>query len=433
MRKVTATRPTSETAAPVSMATSYYVLALLTLVWALQFTNISIINIVLEPIKKEFTLSDTMMGLMVGFAFTLISSLLSMPVARLADRKGRISIVALGVTFWSVMTTLGGCAQSVVHLLLARVGLGIGGSVAPAPGNSLASDYFPKDKLPMAMAIMSLAPCIGAQAAFLVGGFAGTYWGWRSAFFLAGIPGIVVAALLYFTVQEPHRGLQDGMHADFRDYTIGETLRFFLENRTYFLMVIGFTFTGFADLALNTWFVAFMMRVHRMTMLQVSTFGGTLSSIGSAAGVLLGGVIIAHLGQKDDRWKIAGPGITSFLAGPILIVFLFAPMPWTYAALFCSVLLMGFRMGPILGLVQSVVKVRMRAFAAATLFLIGTLFGSGAGPLIIGAFNDYLNPAYGPYAIRYSLLCVPAASMMGALFFLWAGQHVRKDIRRSLV
>jgi MFS family permease len=429
--KQTAERQAEETKKPVSMAKSYYVLALLTLVWALQFTNISIINIVLEPIKKEFALSDTMMGLMVGFAFVLIGSLLSMPVARLADRKGRIAIIAVGVTFWSIMTSLGGFARSVTQLLLARVGLGIGGSVAPAPGNSLVSDYFPKDKLPLAMAIMSMAPCIGGLAAFLIGGYAGTYWGWRSAFFFAGIPGFVVAGLLYFTVKEPHRGLQDGKNADTRDYGLGETLRFFIENKTYFLMVLGFTFTGFSDLALSTWFVAFMMRVHQMTMLQVSTVGGTLNSLGGIAGVLLGGIIVGYLGKKDDRWKIVAPGITSFLAGPALIVFLFAPMPWTYVAIFCAVLLMGFRMGPILGLVQSVVKVRMRAFAAATLFLVGTLFGSGAGPLIIGAFNDYLDPTHGPLAIRYSLLCVPAMSMFGALFFLWAGRHVREDINRS--
>jgi len=285
----------------------------------------------------------------------------------------------------------------------------------------------------MALAIMSLAPCIGSLAASWIGGLAGTYWGWRSAFFLVGIPGFIVAGLLRFTVKEPHRGLQDGTHADTRDYSVGETLRFFFENKTYLFMVIGFTFTGFADLALSTWFVAFMMRVHRMTMLEVSTLGGTLSSIGGIAGVLLGGVVIGYLGKKDDRWKIVGPGMTSFLAGPILLVFLFTPMPWTYVGLFCSVLFMVFRMGPVLGLVQSVVKVRMRAFAAATLFLIGTLIGSGAGPLIIGAFNDFLNPTYGSLAIGYSLLCVPAASMLGALFFLWAGRHVKEDIKRSLV
>ena len=142
--------------------------------------------------------------------------------------------------------------------------------------------------------------------------------------------------------------------------------------------------------------------------------------------------MIAHLGKRDDRWKIVGPGLTSLFAGPVLIAFLFAPMPWTYVAVFCAMILMVFRMGPILGLVQSVVRVRMRAFAAATLFMVGNLVGSGAGPLIIGAINDHLNPIYGRGAIRYSLLCVPALSMLGALFFIWAGRYVKEDIRKSL-
>jgi MFS family permease len=174
------------------------------------------------------------------------------------------------------------------------------------------------------------------------------------------------------------------------------------------------------------------MRVHGLGLVQVSNLGGILSPLGGFTGVLLGGAVISHVSEKNDKWKIVGPGITSLLAGPVLIVFLFAPLLVSWAALFCSVLLMTFRMGPILGLSQMVVKVKMRAFATATLFLIGNLFGAGAGPLIIGALNDFLNPKYGTLAVRYSLLCVPAASMIGALFFLWAGRYVREDIKRSL-
>jgi MFS family permease len=430
MKQAAAVRRESETQS-VSMGKAYYVLILLTLVWAFQFANIQIVNVVLERIRIEFQQSDTVMGLIAGMAVVLFGSFLSMPVARLADRKGRISIVAIGVTLWSVMTALGGFAQSILQLLLSRIGYSIGGSVSPAPGNSLVADYFPKQKLAMAMAILSTAPCIGGLIAAWIGGKVGTIWGWRGAFIAVGIPGLIIAALLYFTVKEPLRGIQDGSHADKRDFGVGETLRFFIENKTYFYIVIGFTFTGFADLALSTWFIPFMERVHHKTMLEASTFGGTLSAIGGLAGVLLGGAVIGYLGKKDERLRIVGPGITSFLAGPVVLAFLFAPMPWTYLAVFCSMILMTFRMGPMLGLVQSVVKVRMRAFAAATLFLIGNLIGSGGGPLLIGTINDHLKPAYGALAIRYSLLCVPIASMLGALFFIWAGRHVKEDIRKS--
>jgi MFS family permease len=420
-------------AMPVSLIKAYYVLVLLTLVWALQFANIQIVNIVLEQIKSDFRVSDTAMGLIAGIVVTLLGSLLSMPVARLADRKGRLAIVSIGVTFWSIVTTLGGFAQNVLQLVLARIGFGIGGSVSPAPGNSLVADYFPKNKLPMAMAIMSMAPCIGGLLAAWIGGIVGsTHWGWRGAFVAVAIPGFLVAALLFFTVKEPVRGIQDGKHADTRNYGIGETLRFFFENKTYFLIVIGFTFSGTADLALATWFVPFMQRVHKTSLLEASTLGGTLNSIAGIIGVLLGGFIISYLGRKNDRWKIVGPGITSLAAGPVLLVFLFAPMPWAYVGLFFAMILLTFRMGPILGLVQTVVKVRMRAFAAATLFMIGTIIGSAVGPLLIGALNDALVPAYGDMAIRYSLLCVSTATILGALFYIWAGRYVKDDIQKSM-
>jgi predicted MFS family arabinose efflux permease len=284
----------------------------------------------------------------------------------------------------------------------------------------------------MAMAIMSTAPCVGGLIAAWIGGLVGTNWGWRIAFMAVGIPGFLVAALMIFTVKEPVRGIQDGKNADTRNYSIGETLRFFLENKTFFLMVIGFCFTGSADLALSTWFVPFMERVHGISMKEAGAFGGTLNSIAGIAGVLVGGAVIAYLGKKDDRWRIMGPGLTSLLAGPALVFFLFAPMPWTYVGVFCAMIFMVFRMGPILGLVQGVVKVRMRAFAAATLFMVGNLVGAGAGPSILGALNDHLYPIYGKLAIRYSLLYVPALSMLGALFFLWAGRYVKEDIRKSM-
>lgn len=421
-----------EKARPISMIKAYYVLILVTLVWALQFANIQIVNIVLEQIKSDFQVSDTAMGLIAGIVVTLLGSLLSMPIARLADKKGRLAIISIGVAFWSIMTTLGGFAQNVLHLVLSRIGFGIGGAVSPAPGNSLITDYFPKNKLTMAMGIMSIAPCIGGLMAAWIGGIVGSsHWGWRGAFVAVAIPGFIVAALLYLTVKEPVRGIQDGKHADTRHYGIGETLRFFFENKTYFLVVIGFTFSGIADLGLATWFVPFMQRVHKASLLEASTFGGTLNSVAGIIGVLLGGAVITYLGKKNDRWRIVGPGLTSLFAGPVLMIFLFAPMPWAYVGLFFAMILLTFRMGPILSLVQSVVKVRMRAFAAATLFMIGTILGSAAGPLVIGALNDMLEPRYGDLSIRYSLICVSGATMIGALFYIWAGRYVKADLQRS--
>ena len=427
------TEELSESPKPVSLAKSYYVLILLTLVWSCAYIDRNIVNVVLEPIKKEFGVSDTLMGLMVGFGFVLIYAILAMPVARLADRKGRLPIICIGVAFWSVLTAMGAFAQTVYQLLFTRIGVGVGESTASAPGNSLVSDYFPKDKRPMAMAILSMSPFVGVYGGFLIGGLAATYWGWRTAFIFAGIPGIIIAALLRFTVKEPARGILDGKKADTRVYSLGETLRYFVGNKTYLFAVIGFSITSFVDFGITAWFASFLMRVHHFTILQAGTVGGTIKSIAGVAGVLLGGAVVNYLGKKSDTYKILTPGITSLLAGPFLAFFYLGPMPLAWIGLVAGVICTGFRMGPVLGLVQTVVKVRMRAFAAAVIFMIGNLFGYGVGPLFVGMCNDYLKPTYGPLAIRYSLISMPIMTMLGALFFLWAARYVKRDIQRCQV
>jgi MFS family permease len=415
-----------------SLAKSYYVLALLTLVGSLAFVDRNVINIVIEPIKAEFELSDTMMGFMVGFGFVMIYAILSIPIARWADRKGRIPIIAAGLAFWSVMTTLGGIAQSVFQLLLTRMGVGIGESTSGAPANSLVSDYFPRDKRPMAMGVLYIAPFVGTYIGYLIGAFATTYWGWRSSFFFAGIPGLIVALLLHFTVKEPRRGIQDGKSVDIRSYDVRETLRYFVGNKTYLFSLIGLCLSSLPDFCLTAWFAPFLMRIHDLNIQQVGTVGGTIKWIGGMSGVLMGGVIVTRLSTRGDKWRILTPGITSLLAGPALLTFLFAPMPLAWAGLFASVFFMGFRMGPVLGLVQSVVKVRMRAFAAAIVFMGGNVFGLGCGPLIIGICNDLLTPTLGIEAIRSSMLSLPLTSMLGALFFIRATRYVTQDIYRSL-
>ncbi len=417
---------------PASSFKSYYVLTLLTLVWSLSFLDRNIISVVLEPIKKEFVVSDTLLGLMVGFGFVIIYSVFAMPLARMADRRSRIGIIAIGVAFWSAMTSLGGFSRTIIQLLLSRIGIGVGESSASAPAQSLVADYFPKDKRPLATSILSISPYVGMYGGFLIGGIATTYWGWRSAFFIAGLCGLVVAAIIALTVKEPRRGIVDGKKVDTRTYGLGQTIAILAKNRTFVFLVCGWCFTGFTDLAFSTWFPSFLIRVHHMTIMQVGAVGGTIKSISGVTGVIIGGLIVARLGKKNDRWKIIAPGLSSLLAGPAIACFLFLPMPWAWVGLVIGIFLMGFRMGPILGLVQTVVKVRMRAFAAATVFLLSNLFAYGVGPFAIGGLNDLMKHTYGPLAVRYSLICVTVTAVIGAIFFLCATPYVTGDIERSL-
>jgi len=184
----------------------YYVLALLTTVYALNFLDRTIFNVLIEPIKKEFALSDTTMGLLAGFGFVLFYSLLGIPIARVADRLSRRNIVALAFAFWSAMTFLCGMATSVASLAVARIGVGIGESAGTPASQSMIADLFDKNERPRALGIYAIGTYLGVFLGYFIGGYVNQHYGWRMAFFSAGLPGIALAAILWLTIAEPKRG-----------------------------------------------------------------------------------------------------------------------------------------------------------------------------------------------------------------------------------
>src|SRR3954467_8855124 len=195
---------TAATAKP--PARRYYVLGLLTIIYALNFLDRTIFNVLIEPIKKEFQLSDTMMGLLAGFGFALFYSLLGIPIARVADRLNRRNIVAVAFAFWGAMTFLCGMATSVTSLALARIGVGIGESAGTPASQSLVADLFNKNERPRALGIYAIGTYLGVFMGYFIGGWVNQHYGWRMAFFAAGLPGIALAAVLWLTISEPKRG-----------------------------------------------------------------------------------------------------------------------------------------------------------------------------------------------------------------------------------
>src|SRR6201986_3376855 len=164
------------TAAP--SARRYYVLAILTIVYALNFLDRTIFNALIEPIKKEFVLSDTTMGLLAGFGFLLSYSLPGIPIARLADRLNRRNIVAIAFAFWSAMTFLCGMAGSVATLALARIGVGIGESAGTPASQSLVADLFDKNERPRALGIYAIGTYLGGFLGYFIGGWGNQHYGW---------------------------------------------------------------------------------------------------------------------------------------------------------------------------------------------------------------------------------------------------------------
>ena len=194
----------------VSSLYSTYVLVLLFGVAVLNMLDRQILGMLVVPIKAEFGVSDTAIGLLTGPSFALFYALAGIPIARWADRGVRRSIIALGLLVWSGLTLASGSVQSFWQLVVARLGVGIGEAAGTPPSHALISDYFPPERRSFALAVFTIGASTGVALANLVGGWVGEAWGWRMVFVVAGVPGLVLAVLLRFTVREPPRGRFEG-------------------------------------------------------------------------------------------------------------------------------------------------------------------------------------------------------------------------------
>lgn len=410
----------------------YYTLLLLTVIYALNFLDRTIFNVLIEPIKKEFALSDTTIGLLAGFGFVLLYSVLGMPIARIADRRSRRNIVVLGLACWSAMTALCGLAQNVTTLAIARMGVGIGELAGTPASQSLVADLFTKDERPKALGIFAIGAYLGVFLGYIFGGWVSQYFGWRAAFIGAGLPGLAIALLFWKSAREPMRGACDsGLRIAARE-ALRPTFAFLVSQRSYVLVLIGFCLTSYTNYATSVWMPPFLARVHHLSSAQIGTYAGTFKGLFGIAGTLLGGFVVAWIGRSEDRWKLWAPAIASGLAGPIFAICMLTPhLEISIAMLGLFSLFVGFHLGPIFAITQTVARANMRTLAAATVLLTATCFGQGVGPLVVGAFNDWLAPSYGADGVRYSLLTASVTTVLGALVFLLAARSIRSDVERA--
>ena len=185
-----------------SQSVRNYALGILVIVYTFNFIDRNILSILLQSIKTDLNLSDTSLGLLSGFAFAAFYATLGIPIAKYADRGNRRNLISISLAIWSLMTALSGLAQNFLHLLLARIGVGIGEAGCSPPAHSMISDYFPANKRSTALGIYSLGIPFGIMFGLFAGGWIDEMFGWRTAFFIVGVPGILIAILFRFTVNQ---------------------------------------------------------------------------------------------------------------------------------------------------------------------------------------------------------------------------------------
>lgn len=316
----------STAAVPVSIAYRRYTLILLTTVYVANYVDRQIMAILLEPIKETFALSDTQLGFLSGISFAIFYATLGMPIAMWADRGNRRNIITLATTVFSIMTAACGLAQSFAALALTRIGVGCGEAGSSPPSHSIIADLYPREKRATAMATFALGVNIGILIGFLVGGWMNEYFGWRAAFMVVGIPGLVLAVLVRTTLREPERGHSDGRSAGTaaQPPSLSRAFAFMWRRRSLRHIVIGATLNSFVGYGAVAWVPAFMIRSFGMSTGDVGTALALI--IGLGIGPQMVGVVSDALapsyGQESLRYALLIVGLVNawaavhfFLAG----------------------------------------------------------------------------------------------------------------------
>lgn len=406
----------------------HFVLATLCAVAVVNMVDRQIITIVLDPIKAEFGASDTAMGLLTGMIFAAFYATAAFPLARWADGGSRKTVLAACLGFWSLMTTLGGVAQSFMQLAVTRIGVAIGEAGAGPTSQSMLSDLFPLSSRATVLATLSAFSSIGIGLGVILGGWLSDTFTWRTAFFIVGVPGLLLAVFVYLALPEPRRGAADGLVDDQQTPRMRQVFSFLRQIPTYRHVVTTAAFVALCGYGQLMWGPTFFRRVHDMTGTEAGAGFGLATMAALTLGNLTAGFISDWAGKKDIRWYMRIAAIGPALGFPFGMLFVFAPS--TSVALLSSFLFqffITFHIPPCYAIAQTLSPLRMRAMAMVIIGLFQSLIGIGLAPTLIGAVNDLLEPQLGLEAVRYSLGLVMVGAVIAACFALRASFTIGPD------
>ncbi len=399
---------------------AWYVVGVLVLAYTSSFIDRQIMSLLVGPIRADLGISDTQFSLLVGFAFAMFYSVMGLPIAYLSDHYSRRAIIGVGITTWSIMTALCGLAQSFWGLFAARVGVGVGEATLSPAAISLIADYFPKERRGLATAVYATGVYFGSGLALIIGGIVVGYVSqagtvtvpvigevapWQMTFFYVGLPGVLIA-LLMFSIREPvRRGLKSDLATRGSVTDAFKALFVFIRQRalTVAMVFSGFSMLGMAVIAYLVWTPAMFIRVHGWEASQIGIVLGLIVLVAGSGGILTGGWLgdyLAARGRKDAalRATLYGgvPAVPLSILAPIIPDPVLSLVVLTLA-LFCLTTTQAL---PVVAL-QLITPNQMRAQMSALYFFVGSLLIFSFGPTSVALLTDYL---FGnDQAVHYSL------------------------------
>ena len=414
-----------------SDATRRYVLGVLVVTYTFNFIDRQILGILVEPIKRDLGVSATFMGLLTGLAFAVFYTLMGIPIARIADRANRRNLIAVALAIWSTFTALQGVAQNAWQLMVFRIGVGVGEAGCSPPSHSIIADYYPQNRRASALGIYSLGIPVGILFGFLVGGWMEQYFGWRWAFFVVGLPGLLLALVVRFTVKEPPRGLSDQRTTEVAQPSVFSVVKYLLARRSFIHMAVGGGLAAFSGYGLITFAAAFFARTHGMSSGELGTYLGLIFGIPGGIGIALGGRLADHFGEKDTRWFLWVVAVALAVLVPFgVMVFVVNDGLTAMACLVLPVMLGNFYQATTFAQTQTLVGLNMRSVASAILLFTLNIIGLALGPSAVGILSDMLAPTYGDDSLGWALMICGFGNLWAAFHYWRAGTHFPGDLKR---
>ena len=422
-----------------------YALFILFAINTLNFFDRQLSGALAEPVRKEFHLSDTSLGLL-GTVFTLMYAVVGLPIGRLSDRWMRTRLVALGTIFWSLLTAASGLVQTFSQMFVSRLGVGVGEAVCAPAGQSLIGDLFPPQQRARAMGVFMLGLPAGLSLAYLSAGAIGAAWGWRSAFLIACIPGIVFG-LLALRIAEPARGALDAARSASSTASIKSPYATVLKLPTMWWIILSGIFHNFNMYAINAFQTPFLQRFHEMSLKEANNVSAISVGAVGAIGLLAGGWLADRVAAKHKNGRLLVAASCMALAAPCIFFALNQPKGATLpfiALMMAGTMTMYVYYATVYAAIQDVIAPGLRGTAVAIYFCAMYILGASLGPLATGMLSDHfahqamvaagattMTEAFKAVGLHSAMYAIPVLAVLASAVLFAASRTVENDIRKQ--
>ncbi len=408
----------------------YFMLLVLSAINLFNFMDRVLFSVLLEPIKLDLAMSDGQMGLLGGVAFGVFYGFVGLLAGRLADTRSRTGVLTVSLGVWSTASALSGQAASFGQMFAARAAVGVGVSACSPCAHSLIGDYFPPQRRALALSVFTGIGTAGTMIGLVFGGLLLDAYGWRTAFAVFGMAGLLFAPVAWLLLREPPRGSFEKPSAL---PTLGwsQSVRILLARRTVRMLLAGMPMVMAAG-GIATWIPAYLQRAQGASATDVATMGGLSLGLGIVTGTLAGGFIVNSLRKRDTRWEFWWPAMSSAASVPLLAAFYFTDASGlAYTLLFLAFFMAGSAFGPALSCMLAVSEPSIRGTMVALAVLSSSLIAYGVAPGFVGLCSDFLIArGYGEAngeSLRVALMAVLIMPALASVLFWRASLTARAD------